>query len=173
MSADRDDLAGQNPAAWAAMKRQEAKAFRRIIIEVIPHTEQRLGQPGDWYTAADGTRVVRVSDLGDWRFNYLLARHEMDEMMLCQHAGISVEAVDGYDSRPEAKDDDPDSFSGYPGAPYQEQHNDAMAAEWVMSRLLNVAWQKYGEAFEKLWQRRPVKLTEAPPRKMVADQDKG
>jgi hypothetical protein len=127
----------------------------KIIIEAIPHEEQRLGQPGDWYYDPDGTLRIRVTDLGDWRYNFLLARHELDEAMLCKLAGISVEEVDSFDSRPESEaQDDPDSFSGYPGASYQNQHNDALAAEWVMSRLLEVDWQKYGKSFMPYWETR-------------------
>ncbi len=119
-----------------------------IYIRVIPHSEQRLNQPGDWWFQENGDLQVRVTDLGDWRFNLLLGRHEQDEACLCKHAGISTETVD---SQPLLKTDDPDSFSGYPGAPYQAQHNDALAAEWVMSRLLGVDWVEYGKAFTPFW----------------------
>lgn len=125
--------------------------MQKIVIEVIPHQKQRLGQPGDWFFDHSGNLTVRVTDLGDWRYNFLLARHEMDEAILCKLAGISTEEVDSYDSRPESKSDDPDSFSGYPGASYQNQHNDALASEWQMSRLLGVDWQEYGKAFEPFW----------------------
>jgi hypothetical protein len=122
-----------------------------IHLEVIPHENQRLNAPGDWFFSSDGDLIVRVTDLGDWRFNFLLARHEMDEALLCKHAGISVQSVDEYDTRLASKDDDPDSFTGYPGAPYQAQHNDALAAEWQMARLLGVDWEEYGKALAPFW----------------------
>lgn len=121
----------------------------RIILETIPHSKQRLGVMGDWFFKPNGDLVVRVSDLGDWRYNFLALRHEMDEAMLCKHNEITTEMVD-EDQKNADSSDDPDSFSGYPGARLQNQHNDALAAEWVMARLLDVRWTEYGEAAEKV-----------------------
>jgi hypothetical protein len=121
----------------------------KITLETIPHEKQRLGVIGDWYFESNGDLVVRVSDLGDWRYNFLVARHEMDEAMLCMLAGITTEMVD-EDQANENDTDDPDSFSGYPGARLQNQHNDALAAEWVMARILGVDWKSYGDAAERV-----------------------
>jgi hypothetical protein len=124
--------------------------MKKITIEFIPHSEQRLPDSlgGDWYFDSDGNLVIRCSDMQDWRYNYLLARHEMDEAILCKHSGITTEMVDKDDFN--SYSNDPDSFSGYPDCCYQNQHNDALAAEWIMSRLLNVDWKEYGKAFEAL-----------------------
>jgi hypothetical protein len=124
-------------------------AALKITIEFISHKEQRLGAIGDWFFEHNGDLVVRVSDLGDWRYNFLVGRHEMDEALLCMHHGITTEMVD-KDQINAADTDDPDSFSGYPGSCLQNQHNDSLAAEWVMSRLLGVNWKSYGEAAEKV-----------------------
>lgn len=123
----------------------------KIVIETIPHSQQRLPGSigGDWQFDAEGNLLIRVSDMGDWRYNFLLARHEMDEAILCKHAGITTEMVDA-DELKASPTDDPDSFSGYPGSCYQAQHNDALAAEWVMARALGVQWEEYAAAFEAL-----------------------
>lgn len=121
--------------------------MRQIIISFIKHRDQRLGQAGDWFFDSDGNLHIAISDLGDWRYNVLFARHEMDEALLCKHNGITTEMVDD-DQLHELPTDDPDSFSGYPGCCYQKQHNDALAAEWVLSRLLGVDWEEYGNAYE-------------------------
>jgi hypothetical protein len=122
----------------------------RIILEVIPHSKQRLPNSlgGDWQWEGEDL-TVRVSDTGNWRMNFLFARHEMDEAVLCRHNNITTEMVD-YDDKFGTPFDDPDSFSGYANCIYQTQHNDALAAEWVMSRLLNVDWKEYGEKLESL-----------------------
>ncbi len=88
---------------------------------------------------------------------FLFARHEMDEAMLCRHSGVTTEMVDEGDADLDRKDarNDPESFSGYPGSCYQNQHNDALAAEWIMSRLLNVDWTDYGKKYDPLWDSRP------------------
>jgi hypothetical protein len=121
----------------------------KITLEVIPHEQQRLNAIGDWFFEPNGDLQVRVSELGDWRYNFLVLRHEMDEAMLCMYHGITTEMVDIDQAN--AKDtDDPDSFSGYPGQYLQVQHNDALAAEWIMARLLEVDWTEYGEASERV-----------------------
>lgn len=119
--------------------------MKQIIIQFIDHEKQRLGEVGDWYWDKDGDLRVFVTDLGHWRYNFLFARHEMDEAVLCRANEITTEDVDEYDQRNKGEGDS-DSFSGYPGAIYQAQHNDALAAEWQMSRLLGVDWEAYAEA---------------------------
>jgi hypothetical protein len=123
----------------------------KIVIETIEHSNQRIGDVGDWWFDENGDLQIRVSKLGDWRYEFLLARHEMDEAMLCKFHGITTEQVDQGDLTMVSKNPDPDSFSGYLGAPYQYQHNDALAAEWQMSRLLDVDWIEYGKAFDPYW----------------------
>ena len=123
----------------------------KITLEVIPHAQQRLPGSigGDWVFDSDGDLTIRVSDLGDWRMNFLFARHELDEAMLCKFNGITTEMVDADELKAKPTDD-PDSFSGYPGSCYQNQHNDALSAEWVMSRLLGVGWTEYGKRVSEL-----------------------
>ena len=125
--------------------------MNKITIEFIPHKEQRLPGSigGDWYFDSDDNLVIKVSDMKDWRYNFLLAMHEMNEAILCKNAGITTEMVDA-DELKSSPTDNPDSFSGYPGSCYQNQHNDALALEWLMSRLLDVNWEKYGKAFSSL-----------------------
>lgn len=123
----------------------------RITLETIPHEQQRLGALGDWFFEPNGDLVVRVSECGHWSYNLLALFHEMYEAVLCKHAGITTEMVDEDQlTQRDRERDDPESFSGYPGARLQNQHNDALAAEWVLSRLLGVDWQEYGAAFDKM-----------------------
>jgi hypothetical protein len=122
----------------------------KIILETIKPIEAPLGEPGDWRWVGDDL-IIRCVDLGDWRYNFLLQRHEMDEAILCRHAGISTEMVDAdqvYAKEHPEIENNPDSFSGYPGSALQNQHNDALASEWQMSRLLGVDWKEYAAAYE-------------------------
>ena len=125
--------------------------MKKITIEFIPHSEQRLPNSigGDWYFDTGGNLIIRVSDMNNWKHNFLFARHELDEAILCKFNGITTEIVD-EDELKSQPTDDPDSFSGYPGSCYQNQHNDALAAEWIMSRLLGVDWKEYGRAVSSL-----------------------
>lgn len=122
----------------------------KIIIETVPFKQQRKfrGKPilGDWYfDEAWENLTVRLVDLGDWRFNLLYARHEMDEAYLCKQAGITTKEVDDQ-CEDERFNGDPDSLSGYNGATYQSQHNDALVAEWILAKNLGVDWKAYAAA---------------------------
>jgi len=124
----------------------------KIIIETVPFDEQRKfrGKPilGDWFFTGDTDLTIRMVDLGDWRYNLMYARHEMDEAFLCKYNGISTEMVDAG-CEIQNDDADPDSLSGYGDAIYQPQHNDALVAEWILGRNLGVDWKEYGEAVQK------------------------
>lgn len=131
----------------------------RIVIEVVPVDQQRKfrGKPimGDWFFSEDLSELtIRMLDFGDWRYNYLYARHEMDEAMLCKNDGITTKVVDEWCDKPEGSpelgDDNPDSVSGYGEAPYQRQHSDALVSEWILARFLGVDWKEYGEAVEEV-----------------------
>lgn len=129
----------------------------KIVIETVPVDQQRKfhGKPimGDWFFTSDTDLTIRMLDFEDWRYNLLYARHEMDEAFLCKAAGITTKEVDDFcdlsETDPRTGENNPDSFSGYGEAPYQAQHNDALAAEWIFSRLLHVNWSEYGKAVEE------------------------
>ncbi len=130
----------------------------KIVVEVIQHDQHRKKPNGELYDTcgdwqwdnegADEFSVLKihVSDTGDWRMNFLIARHEMDEAMLCRRRGVSEQAVDDYDfTHPNAGGDD---FSEDTEAPYYLSHCDALASEWQMAHLLGVDWVNYGKALE-------------------------
>lgn len=100
-----------------------------ISIVTIPHEAQRYDTVGDWQFDANGNLTISVSAMGDWRSEYLVARHEMDEALLCLHMGITQKQVDDFDMGWNEHDgitqpgDDP-------AAPYYVQHRLAMAAEY-------------------------------------------
>lgn len=121
-----------------------------IAITVIPHKDQRYPTCGDWQFDKDGNLQIRVSDCGHWLHNFLIARHELDEAILCKANGVTQEQVDKYDlEHPEAGDD---CFSHNMDAPYSHYHNLALAAEYQMASNLEVRWDEYTDAVEKLFE---------------------
>lgn len=133
----------------------------KITIETVSVDQQRKfhGKPimGDWFFSEEKDELtIRMLDFGDWRYNYLYACHEMDEAYFCMYAGISTKVVDDFCDLPEddprVGENNPDSFSGYGEAPYQSQHNDALALEWIRARFLGVDWKQYSEAVEEVRQ---------------------
>lgn len=122
-----------------------------ISIKVIPHKEQRYPTPGDWFYTTDGGLDIRVSALGNWRYEFLIGVHELVEVLICRHEGVSQEAVDAFDMRFEAqriagkksKDAEPGDD---PEAPYHKAHTIATQVERLVAAALGVNWDAYGQA---------------------------
>jgi len=124
----------------------------KIIIETIPHESQRYPTCGDWWWDKDGTLQIRVSDMKNWRFESLVAFHELCEVLICKHDGISQESVDAFDiafekkRKPGSVDEPGDSIK----APYRKQHGIASGVERVLGAELGVDWNKYADKVESL-----------------------
>ena len=64
----------------------------RIILTTIPHDCQRYETVGDWLTAHGQLRHVRVSEMGNEDYAFLVGLHEMifdspnDRIYLCHDA---------------------------------------------------------------------------------------
>lgn len=91
---------------------------------------------------------IKVSELGDWRYNALIAVHELVEVLKCKHDGVTQEQVDAFDiayekNRPEAVDSEPGDS---PDAPYRQQHCLATGIERIMAAALGVDWDSYDRA---------------------------
>ncbi len=121
----------------------------KITIETIPHGEQRIpGQVGDW-VLDNGKVVIRVSKLGNWRYEAAVAVHELVEALLCMDKGISGAEVDAFDiSHTQA------GYEGEPGdapvAPYRDQHCFATAVERMLIAAFGISWAEYDAAVEAL-----------------------
>lgn len=119
----------------------------KIIINTIGHRDQRYKTIGDWVIEDNGDIEIFVSDLGDWRYNYLLALHELVESALCKDRKIPQKLVDQYDiARPD--DDEPGDNSD---APYHKEHMIASAIERTMCQFMGINWNKYEEAMDDIW----------------------
>lgn len=129
----------------------------RITIRAIPHSEQRYPTVGDWTFDEVGERPVtilhvKVSQLSDWRREFLIGIHEVIEAMLCKNAGITQEQVDEFDMNFEAVRKPGDD--GEPGdcqvAPYYRQHQIATVIEKLLSVELGVNWDEYEKELNDL-----------------------
>lgn len=124
----------------------------KIVIETIPHAEQRYETVGDWYYEPDGTLHIRVSELGDDRYNFLVALHELVEQELCKDRGITQDVVDAFDKKyEEQRVPGDDSEPGdNPVAPYAAEHCAATGVERLLASLLNVSWKTYDDKIMSL-----------------------
>lgn len=117
----------------------------KIIIETIPHEQHRYTTAGDWFYDSDGALRIKVSGLSDWRREALVAIHELVEVLLCKHDGVTQEIVDQFDKQFEAnRTEDNDNEPGdEPSAPYVKQHCLATGIERILAVHLGVDWKPY------------------------------
>jgi hypothetical protein len=119
----------------------------RILIESIPHTNQRYETTGDWIIHPNGDITIYVSETGAWKTDYLVALHELIEVALCIDRGISEEEVNTFDiSHPELEDPGDDIR-----APYYKEHQVAVAIERMAAAELNVNWDKHLQTLYNLY----------------------
>lgn len=119
----------------------------RIVIETVPHKDQRYPTVGDWWRDADGTMQIRASDLPDARMALLIAFHELIEAHLCEQRGISEESVKSFDLQHQADDDPWVNDPGHcPEAPYHKEHVFAECLERLFALELGVNWHSYESA---------------------------
>ncbi len=116
-----------------------------IVVETLRHAFQRYPTCGDW-TNENGVLRVKVSELPDWRYEALVAIHEIVEATLCRADGVTPEQVDAFDMAFKGDSEPGDD----PQAPYRRQHLMATAIEKMLAAALGVDWQAYERAIEEL-----------------------
>lgn len=124
----------------------------RISIRTIPHSQQRYPTVGDWIWDKNGDLIICISDMGNKKYEFLVALHELIEVMLCKERGITQLEVDDFDIAYEAKRNYGD-FSepgDDPKAPYYNEHQFATCLERLMALELGVNWKEYDEKVSSL-----------------------
>lgn len=119
----------------------------KIIIETIPHKEQRYDTVGDFFVDGDGTTQIRVSNMGNARYALMVAIHELVELALCEARGITTIAIDQFDIAFEAHRENYAAEPGDdPNAPYQNEHCFATGIERLLCAALGIKWADYDKA---------------------------
>ncbi len=108
--------------------------MRPIIISSV--NKQRYDTVGDWYKK-NGKWIIKVSKTKtEWE--WLIAVHELIEMILCEHRKIKEADVTKFDLNYTGKE---------PGAskkaPYYREHAFATKVERMLAKQLNIKWRKY------------------------------
>jgi hypothetical protein len=138
-----------------------------ILIQTIPHSEQRYNSIGDYISSEPGMEskveltpgkvIISVSDLGDWRKELCVAIHELFEVATaCWQQGIKDETIVKFDKAYEELADKglvpEDSEPGdSPDAPYHAYHKMATMIEYATLVSLGVTEAEYEEAMLELW----------------------
>jgi hypothetical protein len=95
---------------------------------------------------------IEVSSVKNWRYEALVAIHELAEALLCYDRNITQAEVDRFDkklekNRKKGNDDEPGDDSK---APYKNEHCTATGIERIMAAALTVDWKKYEETLNEL-----------------------
>ena len=135
----------------------------KINVETIEHSEQEYETCGDYWMDGD-TMEVRVSDMGNADYEFLVAIHEQIEAYFCMKENVDFDKITKFDKHFEAMRRDYSDLVGdmEPGdsevAPYNKQHKMAsMFEKWLADNIAkiedknpDVYWQEYDEAVNKL-----------------------
>lgn len=127
----------------------------RILIETVPHAQNRNSQVGDYRYIEDGTLYITVSDMQNKYFELLVAQHEFWEAITTEVKGISEQSITEYDEQYELKREQglvPEfSENGFASdCIYREQHMKATAVEMMLAAELGVDWNLYDKFVNEL-----------------------
>jgi hypothetical protein len=123
-----------------------------LNIRVIPNEQHRYKTVGDYWLDSDGVWQIRVSRMSNWRYEFLVAIHEVIELGLVVHAGVKQEAIDKFDMDYEDhRHPDDDSEPGdHPEAPYRLFHCLATGVERIVAAFLGVCWKTYEDEINSI-----------------------
>lgn len=126
----------------------------KISIKTIPHNEQRYETSGDFWDDECGTKI-RVSEMGNDDYEFLVALHELVELHLCKKRGILEPNVAAFDIKFESeREKGLHSQEAEPGdhidAPYRKEHFFATSIERLMANELGVDWAEYERTIMEL-----------------------
>ena len=124
--------------------------MKTILIETKPHKSILNNQVGDYQDK--GRYYIKVADLGDESMEFLVALHELCELMLIKKKGITIKQVEDFDKAFEAwrPEGNTDEAGDDPACVYKECHFIATNIERQMAQHLGVDWKTYEEVINAL-----------------------
>jgi hypothetical protein len=128
----------------------------QIEIKTVSPESQRYATLGDWFDVEkvylpklerpEPHSMVVVSELGDPRYEFLVALHELVEMFLCKQRGITAGVVDQFDMNWKQEGEPGND----PASPYFREHQFASSIERQMAHELGVNWAEYENRLEEV-----------------------
>lgn len=121
-----------------------------INIKTIPHNEQAYETVGDWRFDDNGDLNIFVSSMNNWKYELLVAFHELAEVAMCKDRGITTEEVDAFDIKFEEEREkglhgDDEEAGDDVNAPYRKEHFTSTNLERILARELDVDWKTYDD----------------------------
>ena len=129
-----------------------------VRIRTVKPSGQRYPTVGDWRG-----KTIKVSEMGDWRYELLVAVHELIEMRLCEERGVKEADVTEFDVTHPDLVEPGDS----PDAPYHKEHMFATIVEKFLAAGLGVDWEAYELAVLEAVEKAGGTVVPMPPRGMV------
>jgi len=134
----------------------------KIIIETIPHLNQRYNTVGDWQWEDGGqTLHVKVSSMaypsGSVYVNKELQEaaiglHEVIEALQCRKDDVTEKQVDEFDKGPGGEE--AEGLNMEPGdhwdSPYKRQHCLATGFERILCFAFGITWYEYEDLINEL-----------------------
>lgn len=119
-----------------------------IQIKTIDHNQQRYNTVGDYWVDKDGIIQIRISEMGNDDYEFLVMNHELQEIYLCLKRGIKFEEIDKYDidfekNRDAGKYDICEEPGDSKDSPYFKEHRFASIIERLVSHELEVDYSDY------------------------------
>lgn len=93
--------------------------------------------------------------MGNWRYECLVAFHELAEVLICKHTKINQSVVDKFDRQYEKERDrgvhiPEDEPGDDQRSPYRAAHFLATSLERLLSSALGVNWDEYSKSVLRL-----------------------
>ena len=125
-----------------------------INIQTINHSNQRYETVGDYWIDEKHNWQIRISNMNNWKYELLVAIHELIEFSLCTDREIKEEDISAFDVMFEGegkkglwKDEEP----GFDyRSPYREEHIFATRIEKMIAEELNIHWDEYEKVVNEL-----------------------
>jgi hypothetical protein len=122
-----------------------------ITVKTISHVQQRYETAGDYFYEKD-TLHVRISKMANWRYEWCVLIHELVEIAIVKHQGISFAEIDKFDKdfelcRAMHNTDEPGDDER---SPYKFAHCVASGVERIVAACLGVSWKKYESTLNAL-----------------------
>lgn len=117
----------------------------KITVKTIPHKKQKYETAGDWWWKNENDLEIRVSQMENWKYESLIAIHEIAEAILCKAHKVKPQKVNEFDIAFEKKrkKNDESEPGDDPNAPYHFEHGIATGIERTIAVVLGVKWKDY------------------------------
>lgn len=124
-------------------------------IVLLPISAQRFTTLGDWWEDENGIFTIAISEMSDWRYEFLVLIHELTEWSICFATGVSSKDADEFDRLWEENIKaglvSIETEAGFDKAcPYHRGHVWGARLERLFCWLLGANWKSYVKACDDL-----------------------